>query len=490
MRLTAKFSVAVLAVVLLPTPAIAARVGDVVETDIWRQAIRFFSLSDPALRLSLIGAILLGLNCGMLGSFVVVRRMALVGDTLSHAVLPGVALGFLYSMTKDPLVILVGATVVGGLAMLVVSWIMNTTRLKQDAALGLVLSSFYAVGICLFTIIQRLPTGAKSGLDKFMFGQASALNGADAMLIAITTAVSLAFVALFYPGLQVLSFHRGFGETLGLPMRFLHHALMLLTSFAIVVAMQAVGVVLVSAMLIIPPATAYLLTDRLHRMMILAAVIGVATASLGAFLSFLGSNLPTGPLMVLAGTMFFSIAFFFAPRHGWLVRMWRLRRKRQRTERENTLKAMHRVLENRGFKDEAVSLLELANVLREPLDEARARVQRIAHAGLATINDGGDAVHFTPAGEQLARSIVRNHRLWELYLTNIAHFEPDHVHDDAEKIEHMLSEEEVRNLERRLAFPEIDPHGRKIPSIADVYGSASEAAAAAGGKKDSSGYGG
>lgn len=469
MRSISTLAMAILAGLLLPPPAVAARVGDVVETHIWDQTVRFFSLGDPALRLSLIGAVLLGLNCGLLGSFVVVRRMALVGDTLSHAVLPGVALGFLYSMTKDPVAILIGATLVGGFAMLVVSWIMSTTRLKQDAALGLVLSSFYAVGICLFTVIQRLPTGSKSGLDKFMFGQASALNGQDVVLIGITTALSLAFVCVFYGGLQVLSFHRGFGETLGLPMGFLHHALMLLTSFAIVVAMQAVGVVLVSAMLIIPPSAAYLLTDRLHRMVVLAAAIGVATASVGAFLSFLGNNLPTGPLMVLAGTVFFAASFLFAPRHGWLARLWRRHRRRLRTERENTLKAMHRALENRGCRDEEVSIDELATILREPPDEIRNRVRRIVHAGLATLSDGGDAVHFTPQGLQLATSIVRNHRLWELYLTNIAHFEADHVHDDAEKIEHVLSEEEVRKLERRLEFPDVDPHGRRIPSIVDVH---------------------
>ncbi len=459
----------------LSTVSQAARVGDVVETNAWEQAVRFFTFSDPALRLSLAGTILLGLNCGLLGSFVVVRRMSLVGDTLSHAVLPGIALGFMWNMTKDPVAVLIGATLVGGLAMLVVGWITATTRLKQDAALGLVLSAFYAIGICLFTIIQKLPGGAKSGLDKFMFGQAAALNDADVALIAGTTAVSLLFVSLFYRGLLALSFHRGYAEVLGLPAGFLHHGLMLLTAFAIVVAMQAAGVVLVSAMLIIPPATACLLADRMHRVIAIASLIGIATAALGAFFSFLGNNLPTGPFMVLAGTVLFAAAFLLAPRHGWLTRLWRQRQKRLRTERENTLKAMHRVLENRGTADDAVSLDEIANLRRESLEEARQRGRELVRAGLATATDGGAVLHFTPEGEQLARSIVRNHRLWELYLTNIARFEPDHVHDDAEKIEHILSEAEVRSLERRLEFPETDPHGRRIPSAAEVHGAASDA---------------
>jgi len=291
----------------------AARIGDLTETSITDQAFRFLTFSDPSLRLALFGCILLGLNCGLLGGFVVVRRMSLVGDTLSHAVLPGIALGFLWNMNKDPVAILIGATLVGGLSMLTVSAITRTTRLKEDAAMGLVLSSFYAVGICLIGMIQRLPSGNKSGIDKFLFGQAAAMNGSDITLMAITAGLTLLFVTFGYRGLLTLSFHRAFGESLGLPMGFLHHAMMLLISFAVVTAMQAVGVVLVSAMLIIPPATACLLTDRMHRVLILSAVIGIATAAFGAFLSFLGSNLPTGPFMVLAGSFVFTMAFLFSP---------------------------------------------------------------------------------------------------------------------------------------------------------------------------------
>ena len=133
--------------------AYADRIGDLGETSVLEQALRFFSFADQSLRLSLLGCLLLGLNCGLLGGFVVVRRMALVGDTLSHAVLPGIALGFLWNMSKDPIAIMIGATAVGLFGVTVVGWITRSTLLKQDAALGLVLSSFYAVGICLVVSI-------------------------------------------------------------------------------------------------------------------------------------------------------------------------------------------------------------------------------------------------------------------------------------------------------------------------------------------------
>ncbi len=462
-----------LALLLLSaSTAQAARIGDVVETDTWEQALRFFSFRDPSLRLVLVGALLLGLNCGVLGGFVVVRRMALVGDMLSHAVLPGIVIGFLWAQTKDPLAILLGALGAGAAATGVSSLLARTTRLKPDAVLGLVLASFYGAGICLLGLVQNLPTGAKSGMDKFLFGQAAGLSGDDVLLMAVSAGVTLVLVGWFYHDLLALSFHRGFGEVLGLRMSWLHGVIMLLTAFAVIVAMQAVGVVLVSAMLIIPAATAYLLTDRLPRLLGWSAALGMAAAVLGAFASFLGSNLPTGPLMVLAGALFFALAFMFSPRHGWITRWWRRRRRRERTERENTLKAMHRVLEDRGGLEEGVAVTALAAQRREPEAESRARGQALVKAGLATWHAEKAALFFTPAGRERASAVVRNHRLWELYLTQAASFAADHVHDQAEEIEHVLGEETVRQLSRRLDFPAVDPHGRPIPTVGEIHGEA------------------
>ena len=464
--------VSLLTLALASSTAHAARIGDLTETTITEQALRFFTFSDPSLRLALIGCILLGLNCGLLGGFIVVRRMSLVGDTLSHAVLPGVALGFLWNMTKDPVAILIGATLVGGLSMLTVNAITRTTRLKEDAAMGLVLSSFYAVGVCLIGMIQKLPTGNKSGIDKFLFGQAAALNGGDIALLAVTAVITLLFVTLGYRGLLTLSFHRAFGETLGIPTNLLHHAMMLLTAFAVVTAMQAVGVVLVSAMLIIPAATACLITDRMHRVLLWSALIGMGTAALGAFFSFLGNNLPTGPFMVLAGAVLFAAAFLFSPQQGWLTRLWRQRSQRERIERENMLKAMYHLAERREFREEGISLLELAEQRRESLETERLNADKLVQQRLATLTDDASMLHFTPEGWRKACAVVRNHRLWELYLTNVMQYGADHVHDDAEKIEHVLGEDTVRQLERRLDFPQTDPHGKPIPGAREVHGAA------------------
>lgn len=449
-------------------PAEAARIGDLGEVDIGEQVRRFLSFRDPAVRFALFGSILLGLTCGVLGSFIVVRRLALMGDTLSHAVLPGVVLGFLWNMSKDPVAIFLGATVAGLVGTATVSAITQTTRLKEDAALGMVLAGFFAIGACLLTMTQNLTVGTQSGIHHFLFGQAAAIGPEDLRLMGAVAALVVVILLLFYKELLVSSFDPAFARLTGIPARLAHHGLMLLLAFSVVISLQAVGVVLVSAMLIIPAATAYLLTDRLSRMLVIAAFLGMLAGVAGAFLSFLGPNLPTGPFMVLAsGTLFFA-AFVLGPRQGIAVRAWRRMARRQRIGRENTLKAIYHIIERRGFAAEGVSIRELAEQRRETLEETRRRTAALRRHGLATPAEDQEFVYLTPRGWKRAGAIVRNHRLWELYLTNAVEIAPDHVHEDAEKIEHVLGEETVRHLERRLGHARVDPHGKHIPTSQEV----------------------
>lgn len=472
----ASTKILLLLIFLLVAPAAhAARIGDIGESNVWEQAVRFFTFQDPSVRYALIGSMLLGISCGLLGSFIVVRKMALVGDALSHAVLPGVAIGFLWNMSKDPVAIFIGATVAGLLGTAVVNAIKQTTHLKEDTALGLVLAVFFAVGICLLTIIQRLPTGNKSGIDKFLFGQAAAIGVNDLKLMSLVTVLAIVAVLVFYKEFLVTSFDPGFARAVGIGVQLFHYALMLLVAFAVVIALQAVGVVLVSAMLITPAASAYLLTDRLHRMLWLAAVFGLIAGAAGAFFSFLGPNLPTGPFMVLGATSVFALAFLFGPKHGLVTRWIRHRSRSARTGRENTLKSVYHVLENRDFRGEGVSLRELAERRRETVEEARCEAAELVRHRLATAHEEGNLLFLTPEGLHLAAAIVRNHRLWELYLTNQAQIAVDHVHEDAEKIEHVLGEEVVRELERKLGYATTDPHGRAIPNLDEIRRAAANA---------------
>jgi ABC-type Mn2+/Zn2+ transport system permease subunit/Mn-dependent DtxR family transcriptional regulator len=440
----------------------AARIGDFVETSGWEQAMRFLTLRDPTVRIALLGSLMLGLTCGLLGAFLVVRKMAMVGDVLSHAVLPGVAAGFLWNMEKDPVAIFVGATLAGLLGTAVVSWITQTTKLKSDTALALVLALFFAIGLVLMAVIQKVPTAAQSGLDKALLGQAAALGERDIKLMAGVLVATALFVTFLYKELLAVSFDPVFARTVGIPVNWVHHGFMFLLSAGVVVALQAAGVVLVSAMLVTPAATAYLLTHRMHRLIVISGVLGVIASVTGAFLSFLRSNLPTGPCMVLVASSLFVGAVLFSPKYGMIPRAVRQRSRALQAARENFLKAVYLIAESRPDKPE-VTTEELAAQLRLSKRDAQAGVTRLSDRGLVIFGPSRQTVRLSSEGLLHAQAVVRSHRLWELYLTERANFRSDHVHESAEEIEHVLGEATVKALDRRLGFPQRDPHGRSIP---------------------------
>ena len=452
----------------------AAKIGEVTDSDWQEQVLRFFTLQDPAVRYALWGSIFMGISCGLLGSFLVVRRLALIGDTLSHAVLPGVALGFLWNLTKDPIAIFIGATLAGLIGTALVNLIQQTTHIKEDSALGMVLAGFYAVGVCLLTMIQKMPSGNKSGIDKFLFGQIAALSEVDIQLMGVITFLTVVLVILGYKEFLVSSFDGGFARGLGIPTRLLHYVLMLFLTFAVVVSLQATGVILVSAMLIIPAATAYLLTNRMHVMLLLAAFFGIVSGVVGTFFSFLGNDLPTGPFMVVGASSIFALAFLFGPHYGVIPRWHRRRNRDRRIQVENTLKGIYQVMEQYAFAQKTVRLQDLAAQRNREVSEIEREVEALVARGLAEhISElrkpsQEQALVLTQEGWVRACQIVRNHRLWELYLTHTADYAADHVHDDAEIIEHILGETTVRALEERLNHPQRDPHGRLIPSQRDI----------------------
>src|SRR5688500_5880792 len=301
------------------------------------------------------GAILLGVTCGLLGCFIVLRRQSLLGDAIGHAVLPGVCMGFLVAGARSTPALLLGALIAGLLAAGLIGLLQRTTQLKTGECMGVVFTGFYGLGIVLLKYIQNLQgretfvtrimrffglpgatinTG-QSGLDKFLFGQITSINATDLAYMGGTALVAIAVVVIFWRKLAVTTFDEGFAFSVGLPVRRIHYLLTALVTVAIVISIQAVGVVLVAAMLVTPAATAYLLTDRLHRMVMLAAAFGAAAGVLGAFVSLLGKDLPTGSLMVLGASLLFAGAFLLSPRHGLLPRLWRLRERRRRTQAEN-----------------------------------------------------------------------------------------------------------------------------------------------------------
>jgi manganese/zinc/iron transport system permease protein len=280
-------------------------------------------LFDYTLRTVALGAATLGAVSGALGVYAVLRGQSLIGDAMSHAALPGICLAYLFTQSKMPLVLMAGAAATGWLATLGVMTVVRRSRVKYDSALALVLSVFFGIGLVLLTFIQRRPDAGQAGLDTFLFGQAAALVTSDVLTMAGLGAVALAGVGLFWKEFKLLSFDEAFGQSLGLPMQAIDVGLTTLIVVAIVIGLQAVGVVLMSAMIVAPPAAARQWTDRLGVMMGLSMLFGAAAGVAGTLVSSAVPNVPTGPTIVLCAGVIVVVSLFFAPHRGLLFRWLR-----------------------------------------------------------------------------------------------------------------------------------------------------------------------
>ncbi|MEA5506334.1 metal ABC transporter permease [Halotia wernerae UHCC 0503] len=259
---------------------------------------------------SLVIAILVGLLCAVVGSYLMVQRLALLGDAISHSVLPGLAIAFMLGAN-----IYIGAFIAGVLSTMVIAWIRTRSPIKEDAAMGIVFSAFFALGITLITVIQK---DNKIDLNHFLFGNILGVTIDEVRDTAIIATVVLIVVFLLYKELLFYTFDPLGAQAAGLPVNRLNFGLMLLIALTIVASMKAVGVILVLSLLITPGATAYLLVKRLHQVMILGAVIGVISSISGMYLSYF-YNLPSGPAIVLVVSGLFLLALLFSPKYGVLI---------------------------------------------------------------------------------------------------------------------------------------------------------------------------
>jgi manganese/zinc/iron transport system permease protein len=415
-----------------------------------------------ALRNVLIGATVLGAMGGIVGCFAFLRRQSLLGDALAHAALPGVCLAFLITGTRETLPLFFGALLAGLAGALVILGVVRFSRVKEDAAMGLVLSVFFGFGIVLLTFIQKLPWGNQSGLDSYLFGQAATLLTEDVVLMAIVGAVVLVVVALFYKELKLLCFDRAYAASLGLPIRTIEIVLTLLLVTVVVVGLRTVGVVLIIATIVTPAAVARQWTDRLGVMLALAALVGASSGAAGAVASAVVPRLPTGPSIVVLASLALVVSLLFAPRRGIVWAKLRERAVMRRVRRENLLKDLYRIGERNDERfDAPVPWPVIMGVRGQPSGQLRDVVRELLHQGFVVRSE--DAVALTDRGRAAAQNVVRKHRLWELYLTRKLELASESVHRDAEQMEHALTDADVADLEARLGHPSIDPHGRPIP---------------------------
>jgi manganese/zinc/iron transport system permease protein len=326
-------------------------------------------MTDGNTQWVLLSTLLLGLASGVLGSFALLRKQSLIGDAVAHAALPGICFAFIFIGEKNFFALLTGAAATGLLAAYTIQLIANTTRIKEDTAICLVLSVFFGLGIVLLTKVAQMPAGNQSGLDDFIFGQAASLVGRDVQLMGLTAAALIIITSLLFKEFKVSTFDPQFARGIGLPVGFLNFMFVSLLVITVVIGIQAVGVILMAAMLITPAISARYWTDSLRSMVFISGVIGGLSGAAGTLISTLGKGLSTGPFIVLTATAIFIVSLLFSPNKGLISVILRRARNDDRLAIRFILKRIYEMSEESVnekilFQNSAISQLRFTRVMK------------------------------------------------------------------------------------------------------------------------------
>ena len=436
--------------------------------EVWRVAL----LRDYNTRLVVLSASLLGTAGGLVGGFLLLRKRSLMGDTLSHAMLPGICVAFIVMASaggdgKSLAGLLWGAAAAGIFGCAAVLGIRNGTRIKDDAAMGIVLSVFFGLGIALLGIIQRMPQASAAGLESFLYGKAASMILRDFAVVAGVTLLAGFFCVLLFKEFRMLCFDEGFAAAQGWPVRALDAAMLALVTMVTVAGLQAVGLILVIAFLITPAAAARFWTRKLGATLALGAGIGALSGWLGAGVSGLFPRWPAGAVIVLTAAGLFLLSMLFGTARGVFVRFVRHSALKRKIARQHLLRAAYEWLEAHANPSER-NRVQNTPILLGGLLASRSWSARFLQREIQSAYDDALIEHcgakdflFSEAGFREAAKVTRNHRLWELYLIQNADIAPSHVDRDADAVEHVLGEELVRELEALLP----DAQDPKHPSM-------------------------
>ena len=404
--------------------------------------------------------------CSLLGVFLLLRRMSMMGDALSHSVLPGIVVAYALLHSRGTWAMLVGAAVAGVVTVLLTQFLQRRGKVEESASMGVVFTTLFALGVVLFA---RLKHNVDLDLDCVLFGSLEAQSISSDMprslpLVGAVFALSVAVVVLLFKEFQIASFDPGLSSALGFPAGLFYYLLMVLVAMATVASFEAVGSVLVIAMLVVPAATARLLTDRLGTMLLLSVGLAMLAAGLGFLFTFvlpaaLGvPSTPVAGMIALLCGLLFAAAFVFAPRHGVLGRWLHQRRLRRRLVREDVLGVLYRC-EERG---KPCALDDVARFVGVSPARARKVLGRHVKRGWAALSQPA-GWRLTESGREEARAIIRAHRMWEVYLHQHLDVPLDHLHSSAEALEHLVDDGLRASLAAEVG-EDLDPHGREIPS--------------------------
>jgi len=427
---------------------------------IWDDFITFFSFQERATNVIILGTIFLGISSAVVGSFTFLQKKSLIGDSIAHSLLPGIGIGFILAGKNVPILLLC-STATGLLSVYFMDFIQKNTKLKSDTLIALTLTIFFGFGLLILSYIQNSGNAAQSGIDHFLFGKAASILEQDLWTYGLVSGVVLILVIVFFKAFMLVTFNPSFGESLGLPIRFYRFLLTTLTVIVISTGIQIVGVVLMAAMLLTSAGAARYWTHKLKSLIVIAALFGSLSGLFGAFISYTLPQMPTGPWIVVVLSTFLIFSMLFAPKKGVIAVYLKKRQWHEQLRKENVLKRLYHLGETDDDYQKPVGIKTISEDTRIDLRILKRVLTTLTSKGFLIKNNSSWML--TKSGKTEGMRLARIHRLWEMYLTSHLNIAADHVHEDAESIEHIITPELEKELERMLDNPKVDPHGKKIP---------------------------
>ncbi len=422
-------------------------------------------LFSPTLLTVLAGCLLIAIQTAAIGTFTVLRKQSLTGDAIAHAVLPGLCIAFFIAEEKSNLMFMIGAGVTGWIGLYSIQWLISNTKLKQDASTGIVLSVFFGIGILLMTFIQQSGNGQQSGLDGFLLGKASAMLPKDLIPLSITAFCTIIGIHLLKKEFLLLLFDKEFAMMNGISVKGLSLIINAMLIASIITGIIATGAILIGSVLIIPYAIGRFWKnafDSIYRIAILTAIVATI---IGILITIIVPSIPTGAMIVLVLSILFIVSALFAPNKGIIGRLIRQRSFHKETMEDNILKYAYHFLEQKGVIFAQLPLHTMIPIthIQKHVPGYKSFCSSLKAQGFIQHSDSHDYLCITKEGLRRGMKITRLHRLWEAYLLHSAKFDIDHVHDDAESIEHILTPELEKKIIETLGDPGTDPHGEHIP---------------------------
>jgi len=426
----------------------------------WNDILYFFSFQDANITNVLLGTLMLGFTCGIVGVLVVLSKKALIVDAVSHSILPGICIGFMLSGVKNPIYLISGGMAAGAVAVFLVDWFSRVSRIKKDAAIAITLSILFSAGVILLNIIQHSGNSNQSGLSDFLFGKAATIIESDLYVFAVMCAIVLAIIPLFYQHFKIALFDSGFAKTIGLNEKVIQGLISGLIIISTAIGIQTVGIILMSALIITPASSAFFWTNNFKKSIILSGSFAAISSILGVLVSYLSPDMPTGPWIIVILSLIAILSTFFS-RKGLITKKLRAFRNERKMISDNVLKALYKLGERENKIEKGRTIKEILNNRAFASRDLTKRLKILKVNGL--IIEAGGIWTLTEKGITEAKRIIRSHRLWELYMEKFMQIQSDHVHESAETIEHIITPELEAELLKVMGKPENDPHQQNIP---------------------------